>query len=345
MRKGFIERLTIRQVSWLTTLVVTLFAIVTAIVFSLDISLISKVFMGIALFLVNFLTIKFLGEKFIFQKIKVIYKLITDAKKEKTTSDYPSNNLEAINQQVLEWAQNTQSELASLQTLEEYRKNYVGNISHELKTPIFTIQGYLHTLLDGGIHDPNVNMKFLTKAAENTDRLQNIVEDMEAISKFESGQVELELTDFDLKDLCNDVIHDIQSIADQKMVSIRFKEKSMSTAMVSADKNAIRQVLINLLVNSVKYGRDGGVTKIGLYDLDSEILCDISDNGIGIEEKHIKHLFDRFYRVDPSRSRKQGGSGLGLSIVKHIIEAHHQTIHVRSTVDVGSTFGFTLKKA
>ena len=180
---------------------------------------------------------------------------------------------------------------------------------------------------------------------DNTVRLQNIVEDLDTITKLESGQVQMDFRRFDIRELVEDIFKDLKSMARKKKVSLKFKEGTSKPFFVLADRDSIRQVLTNLIVNSIKYGKDGSTIKLSFYDTESEILTEVSDNGLGIEEKHLKHVFDRFYRVDSSRSRKQGGSGLGLSIVKHIIEAHDQTINVRSTINIGSTFGFTLKKA
>jgi two-component system, OmpR family, phosphate regulon sensor histidine kinase PhoR len=294
---------------------------------------------------INFLIVRFFLEKYVFRKVKLIYKLIYDSKKDKTAQDISQESLEDVNMKVMEWAVSTKKEIASLKSLEEYRKNYVGNISHELKTPIFSIQAYLHTLLEGGLYDENINKEYLKRAADNTERLQNIVEDLDIITKLESGKAELDIKRFDIKELVKDIFLDLKSMAKKKRITLQFKDTSAPSFFVMADRESIRQVFTNLLVNSIKYGKEGGTTKVSFYDMDTEVLTEISDNGIGIEEKHLKHVFDRFYRVDSSRSRKQGGSGLGLSIVKHIIEAHDQTINVRSTVDVGSTFGFTLQKA
>ncbi|MBK8627399.1 MAG: sensor histidine kinase [Saprospiraceae bacterium] len=294
---------------------------------------------------INFMVVRFFLEKYVFRKVKLIYKLIYDSKKDKTSQDISQESLEDVNMKVMEWAVNTKKEIASLKSLEEYRKNYVGNISHELKTPIFSIQAYLHTLLEGGLYDETINKDYLKRAADNTERLQNIVEDLDIITKLESGKAELDIKRFDIKELVRDIFLDLKSMAKKKKITLQFKDVTATSFMVMADRESIRQVFTNLLVNSIKYGKDGGTTKVSFYDMDTEVLTEISDNGIGIEDKHLKHVFDRFYRVDSSRSRKQGGSGLGLSIVKHIIEAHDQTINVRSTVDVGSTFGFTLEKA
>ncbi|MFZ1703364.1 MAG: ATP-binding protein [Saprospiraceae bacterium] len=287
-------------------------------------------------------------EQYVFRKIKLIYKIINDNKKEhigKDLEEFHKKSISDVNVSVVEWATNTKKEIADLKTLEEYRKNYVGNISHELKTPIFSIQAYLHTLLDGGLEDENINIKYLKRAAENVERLQNIVEDLDIISKLESGQFDLDKRRFDLKELVIETFMDLQPIANEKNIKLVFKEGADNVYFVMGDKDSIRQVFSNLLVNSIKYGNNKGTTKVSFYDMEKHILIEVSDNGIGIEEIHLKHLFDRFYRVDSSRSRKQGGSGLGLSIVKHIIEAHDQTIKVRSTPNIGTTFSFTLAKS
>lgn len=301
--------------------------------------------MAAIMLMTNFLIVRFFLEKYVFRKIKLIYKLIYDSKKDKTIKDINAESLADVNAKVMEWAESTKQEIATLKSLEEYRKNYVGNISHELKTPIFSIQAYLHTLIEGGLYDENINKDYLQRAADNTERLQNIVEDLDVITKLESGQAELDIKKFDLRELVRDIFLDLKAIAKKKRITLQLKEGASQSFFVLADREAIRQVFTNLIINSIKYGKEGGMTKVSFYDMETEILTEISDNGIGIEEKHLKHVFDRFYRVDSSRSRKQGGSGLGLSIVKHIIEAHDQNINVRSTYNLGSTFGFTLKKA
>lgn len=339
------KNITIQQITILISVLVTL---INVLVINIGFNWLDYwwiVLITLGLFYVNFLIVKFFIEKYVFRKIKLIYKLIYDSKKDKNADDINKESLEDVNTKVIEWAENTKKEIASLKTLEEYRKNYVGNISHELKTPIFTIQAYLHTLIEGGIYDENINLDYLKRAADNTERLQNIVEDLDIINKLESGNAELDIRKFDIRELIKDIFLDLKSIAKKKKIKLLLKEGASSSYFVMADRESIRQVFTNLLVNSIKYGKEGGTTKVSFYDMDTELLTEISDNGIGIDEKHLKHVFDRFYRVDSSRSRKQGGSGLGLSIVKHIIEAHDQTINVRSTLDIGSTFGFTLAKA
>ena len=232
-----------------------------------------------------------------------------------------------------------------LERLATYRRRFIGDVSHELKTPIFNIQGFVHTLLDGAISDPSVNINYLQRAAKNVDRLQAIVEDLETINKLEAGQMVLDLREFDIYDLAQDVFSDLEMRASDRNIRLTFKEGANQHFRVRADKESIRQVLINLIHNSIKYGKEGGVTKLSFYDMESYMLVEVSDNGIGIDPEHLKHVFDRFFRVDKSRSREAGGTGLGLSIVKHIVEAHKQTVTVRSTVGQGATFGFTLEKA
>ncbi len=296
-------------------------------------------------YIANFYFIRY----YIFRRIKLIYKIIH---RHKLPSDFKAgkldmskNILENVEQEVGEWAEQNERDIEELERLATYRRRFIGDVSHELKTPIFNIQGFIHTLLDGAIHDPDVNLQYLQRAAKNVDRLQAIVEDLETINKLESGQMILDLREFDIHDLADEVYADLEMRAHERNIRLTFKEGANQHFRVRADKESIRQVLINLVHNSIKYGKEGGVTKISFYDVESYILVEISDNGIGIDPEHLKHVFDRFFRADKHRSREAGGTGLGLSIVKHIVEAHKQTINVRSTQGQGSTFGFTLEKA
>ncbi len=302
----------------------------------------------IATFAITYFTILYYLKKYIYRKVKLIYKTIHQEKlkpEEKNKSvDIKSDFIGDVEREVAEWAENQRQELNKYKTWAEYRRNFVGDISHELKTPIFNIQGYIESLIDGGLEDEAVNMRFLKRASTNVDRLQTIVQDLEAISRLESGEVVLELQVFDIKDLTTEVFQDLEMKAIANNVKLFFKDGASSGFKVRADRERVRQVLTNLIANSVKYGKDGGTTKVGFYDMDKNILVEVADNGIGIPKEHLNHVFDRFYRVDKSRSRDRGGSGLGLSIVKHIIESHQQTINVRSTPNLGSTFGFTLEK-
>ncbi len=316
----------------------------------LKLSLVAYLIFLIISFVGSYILLKIFLEQVVLKRIRPIYKIIRDSKLSPKAKEHVDNkslnkSMATVNDEVVNWAESAQREISTLKSLETYRQNFVGNISHELKTPIFSIQGYIHTLLDGGINDDKINIKFLEKAAANATRLQTIVEDLELINKLESDESIFHITTFDIKDLVNEVISDLESHSKENNITIRWKENASDQFQVNADKESIRQVLINLIVNSIKYGKHGGITEIGAYDLSEEILIEVSDNGIGIKEDHMKHLFDRFYRVDKGRSRQSGGSGLGLSIVKHIIESHGQTINVRSTLDIGSTFGFTLDKS
>ncbi len=300
-------------------------------------------------FLAAFFTFRFYLKKYIYRKIKVIYKSIHKHKLSTTQKqeeiDMNADIMYEVEKEVEAWADSQEKEIEQLKTWQEYRRKFLGDISHELKTPIFNIQGFLETLLDGGLEDQNVNRNYLTRAAKNVDRLNTIVEDLEIISRLESGRLILDQQVFDIKALVEEVFEDLEFKASQANIALIFKQGANQPFNVIADREYIRQVLINLVSNSIKYGNPNGATKVSFYDMDKNILVEVADSGIGIPEKHLKHVFDRFYRVDKSRSREQGGSGLGLSIVKHIMEAHQQTINVRSTAGLGSTFGFTLQKA
>ncbi len=304
----------------------------------------------LVVFLLSFYIFKSALERFIYRKIKLIYKTIHQLKL-KTQSDSLKQRIKKspdiiseVNDEVLIWARNKKDEIDELKKLEEYRKEFIGNLSHELKTPIFNIQGYLSTLIDGGLEDREIAEKYLQNAEKNVERMISLVEDLDTIHKLESGRMHLEFEKFDVVALAREVTDMLEIKAHTKNVSITFKEEYKSPIWVYADKNTIKQVFTNLIVNSIVYGNENGHTKISFYDMDENILCEVADDGPGIEEKHLPRLFERFYRVDKSRSRHQGGTGLGLSIVKHIIEAHQQTINVRSTVGRGSTFSFTLRK-
>ena len=289
-------------------------------------------------------------ERFIYRKIKLIYKTIHSLKAPKGGATKAIDVLEGdvfsrVDLEVKEWAERKKKEIEVLKEIEGYRKDFLGDVSHELKTPIFNIQGYLHTLIDGGIEDEKINKDFLYKAAANVDRLNTIVEDLEFISSFESGTLQVYPEKMDICELINEVIEAMEMQADLYDISIAIKTGCNKATLVEADRERIRQVLTNLVSNSIKYGREEGKTQISVYDMDENVLIEVTDNGIGISKENLPRLFDRFFRVDKSRARERGGTGLGLAIVKHIIEAHQQTINVRSTLGVGSTFGFTLKKA
>lgn len=335
-------------------------AFLTALILTCVVSIISLFFeskwlevgiTGALTFAISYLLTLYALEFFIYRKIKLIYKSIHQLKTKKTDQLLPplfsitEDPISEVTQDVLKWAEDQTVEIEQLKKNEEFRKEFLGNVSHELKTPIFNIQGYIHTLLDGAMEDPDINIHFLTKAAKSTDRIAALVEDLESITQLESGYLTMEMETFDIHDLAKDVFDSLEFMAAEKQIEFGFKAGADVPFIVEADKSRIRQVLVNLTTNSIKYGKTGGRTLLGLYDMDENILVEVSDNGIGVESEHLPRLFERFYRVDRSRSRGEGGTGLGLAIVKHIIEAHDQTINVRSSPNIGTTFGFTLKKA
>ncbi len=294
--------------------------------------------------------ILFMMQQFVYRKIKLIYKLIYQTKASKREEFYyknilPQKSIDEVREDVEEWAEQKKTEIETLQQNEVYRKEFLQNLSHELKTPIFAIQGYVHTLLGGAIDNVEVNKKFLNSTSRNIDRLVNLVDDLDEISKLESGEQLLYKENFVIQELIKDVFESLVLKAEEKQMKLLIKKGCEVPLSVNADKEKIRQVLINLIDNAIKYGKQNGSVEASIYKIeDKKVLIEISDDGIGISEDHISRIFERFYRTDAARSRKVGGSGLGLSICKHIIEAHGHTIHVRSTVDVGTTFGFTLDK-
>jgi two-component system phosphate regulon sensor histidine kinase PhoR len=300
-------------------------------------------------FLLSYFIYRYILEKFIYDKIKLIYKTIHTLKSKISIKEMDlslnSDIISKVNEEVTEWAKDRREEIEELKKLEAYRREFLGNVSHELKTPLFNIQGYILTLLDGGLDDPSINKEYLERTGKNIERMISIVEDLEVISRFETGELKLDIINFDIVSLASDVIELLEVKAKKKNIRMSVARELEKPLFVRADKERIRQVLINLLDNSIKYGTENGKTKVSFFDMDENILIEVTDNGIGVDSKDISRLFERFFRVDKSRSREQGGSGLGLAIVKHIIEAHQQTINVRSTIGVGTTFAFTLQKA
>lgn len=303
----------------------------------------------VILVVTQYYVLRFSLERFIYSRIKLVYKSIhkqklnKDDKREQITNIH-GDIIGKVNEEVENWANDRKEEIDELKKMEVYRREFLGNVSHELKTPLFNLQGFILTLMDGGIHDPHVNVDFLQKSQKNIERMITIVEDLEVISRLETGEATPMLSNFSITALAREVMEFLEPTASENQIKLLFAAEYNDNMMVRADKEKIRTVLTNLMLNSIKYGKDGGRTKVSFYDMDENYLIEISDNGVGIEEQHISRLFERFYRVDKHRSRAQGGSGLGLAIVKHIIEAHDQTINVRSAPGVGSTFSFTLKK-
>lgn len=299
-------------------------------------------------FLVIYIIIYYSLNNFIIQKIKPIYKTIRNIDiddKELYEAVENRDIITEVNSQVLAWALKEKQQIKELKEQSKYRKEFLGNVSHELKTPIFNIQGYILTLLDGGLNDPNINRLYLERAEKNINRIISIVEDLSTITKLESGELTLEYENFNLLKLVEDVFEMYEIKAKRKNIELKIKAGAPKNVLVFADKKGIIQVLSNLVENSIKYGRENGTTSIDFYDMDKNYLIEISDDGIGIDENNLPRIFERFYRVDKHRSREQGGTGLGLSIVKHIIDAHSQTLNVRSQLGKGTSFAFTLRKS
>jgi two-component system, OmpR family, phosphate regulon sensor histidine kinase PhoR len=321
---------------------------ISALIFHNEIQILPLLITDAGVFLLSFIIYRYILEKFIYSRIRLIYKTIHTMKSMKGVKngiDLDKDIISDMNAEVEEWARDRKNEIEELKKLEVYRREFIGNVSHELKTPLFNIQGYILTLIDGALNDPLINREYLIRTEKNIERMISIVEDLEVISRLESGELVLDITNTDIVSLAREVMDLLEIKAKKKGIQLFLREQYWNPILVHADKERIRQVLINLIDNSIKYGNENGKTKVSFFDMDEYILAEITDDGIGIEMKDLPRLFERFFRVDKSRSREQGGSGLGLAIVKHIIEAHDQTINVRSTQGVGTTFAFTLKKA
>lgn len=290
----------------------------------------------------------FIIRKYVAYKLKPIYSIVLsrDVHTNEILSELKDKRVENIGEELTAWADTNDKEIARLKEAEQFRKQYLGNVAHELKTPIFNIQGYISTLLDGGLEDELINRKYLERAEKSIDRLINIVNDLDTISKLESSMNKLNLEKFDIVALAKEIAEQAEIEADKKHIRISVKgvENLPSPFWVLADKHYIGQVLVNLIINSIRYGKEGGQTRIRFRDMLDKILVEVEDNGLGIGKEDLPRIFERFYRTDKGRSREQGGTGLGLAIVKHIIEAHGERISVRSEPGVGSTFSFTLKK-
>lgn len=333
--------------SWLVSLISSLAIMLVLglhiLIFNIPLELSESVLLISASGLVSFVLVRWLVDQFIYSKIKLIYKNITDVKSR--PGDLKNVGLRKVKKDVYQWDQNRENEIQKLMIRESYRRQFVGNVAHELKTPIFNIQGYIDTLLDGAIDDQQINRKFLERANKSVNRMIHIVEDLDEITKLEGGKIELEETPVDITELIVDIVDGLEMKAKKRDVTITVRHPQKGRYWVEVDVEKIKQVLINLIVNAIKYGREGGEVLVRTYDMDKNILVEVADDGNGIPQKHLNKIFERFYRVDKSRDRDKGGSGLGLSIVKHIIEAHGQTVNVRSTEGKGTTFSFTLKKA
>ena len=304
---------------------------------------------ALIVFVVMALLALFIIRKYVAYKLKPIYSIVLsrDVHTREVLSELRDKHVENIGEELTAWADTNDKEIARLKEAERFRKQYLGNVAHELKTPIFNIQGYISTLLDGGLEDELINRKYLERAEKSIDRLINIVNDLDTISKLESNMNQLKMERFDIVALAKEIAEQAEIEADKRgiRISVKGAENLPSPFWVVADKHYIGQVLVNLIINSIHYGRENGTTRIRFRDLIDRILIEVEDNGQGIAKEDLPRVFERFYRTDKGRSREQGGTGLGLAIVKHIVEAHGERITVRSEPGVGSTFSFTLRKA
>ncbi len=302
----------------------------------------------ILIFAGSYVLILTIFQNFIYRKIKLIYKFIHQTKashKEETYYKYvlPQKSIDEVREEVEKWGEQRSREIEMLKKNEIFRKEFLQNLSHEFKTPVFSIQGYVDTLLQGAMEDPVINKRFLEKTAKNVTRLVNLIQDLDEISKLERGELKLHKQNFVIQDLVKEVFENLSWKAEAKNISFSIKKGCEKPLVVFGDKEKLRQVLINLIDNSIKYGKQGGEVVASMYNTDdSHILTEISDDGIGIPEKHLDRIFERFFRTNEGRTREARGSGLGLAISKHIIEAHGQNIHVRSKENVGTSIGFTL---
>lgn len=283
-------------------------------------------------------------KRFITQRLKILYRSIRKGKMNDNASGQISvldDVIERAEFETKKWNEDRNNEIHKLKEQEKFRREFIGNLAHELKTPVFSIQGYILTLLEGGLEDDSVNRQFLERASKATDRMTMILEDLDKLTKMEVGKIELNYSHFDIVDLITDIFDELEMKAKKRKIKLRFS-KDFDAIFVHADRSKIAQVLNNLISNSISYGKEKGETQIRFYLMDTFVTVEVSDNGPGIPEEDLPRLFERFYRVEKSRNRNEGGSGLGLAIAKHFIEAHGQTITVRSTVGVGSTFTFGL---
>ena len=342
------KNLSPRQLSFFSAVIVSLVNAILVIILYPVWYIIFVVF--IFTFIPTYLLYYYTLQRFIYRKIKLIYKFIYQTKATRQEEIFyenilPRKSIDEVSEDVQKWATQRKAEIELLRANEQFRKEFLMNLAHELRTPIFSVQGYVDTLLGGALTDDSVNRKFLNNASKSIDRLVRLVDDLDEISKLESGKIPIIQESFVIQDLIKDVYEEFSLIAKDKNITLDFKKGTERPLVVYADKPKIKQVLVNLIENAIKYGNEDGTVTAGCYEMDDRhIYIEISDNGPGIAEEHLARIFERFYRADRSRSRSIGGTGLGLAIVKHIVEAHGQTVTVRSKPGVGSSFGFTLEK-
>ncbi|WP_299012659.1 ATP-binding protein [uncultured Polaribacter sp.] len=300
----------------------------------------------IILFIISFFIIQYRAEHFIYRRLKRIYKEVSILNVDDLKRDSATTDIDQLSMQMQKYVEGKTLEIKSLTERDSFRRDFLGNVAHELKTPLFTVQGYLLTLIEGAINDKQIRLKYLDRANKGVERLVAVTKDLDMIAKLETDGINLNIETFNILELIQNSFDLFEMKAKKRNITLKFDRVYKSGIFVLGDIEKIEQVLINLIVNSIKYGKPNGTTSVSVsnYD-DKKLIVRVTDNGEGIQREHLPRLFERFYRVDQSRSREQGGSGLGLSIVKHILEAHNQTILLKSTFGEGSEFSFTLKKA
>ncbi len=301
---------------------------------------------AIICFLLSFVITQYRVQNFIYKRVKKIYDDLTLLESKSFVKQQITTDMATLTEEIDKYARDKKLEIETLKVREQYRKEFMGNVSHELKTPLFTVQGYIETLLDGAMDNEKINRKYLERANKGVERLTYIIKDLDMITKLETGDLSLNVEEFDIVALVKNVFELLEIKASKKKITLTFDTDYEKPIVVRGDRERIEQVLTNLVVNSIKYGEDKGTTEVSIENLiKSKVIVRVTDNGEGIAQEHLPRLFERFYRVDKSGSRKVGGSGLGLAIVKHIIEAHDEKLYVESEVNVGSEFSFTLEKA
>ena len=314
--------------------------------FFTEVSLLKVLSISLITGAILFFTSQFLLDRFIFGRMNLLFDKILNITYERKVLNLLEDPFELIDSEVNSYLKKQEKEEETLLEQQKFRREYIGNIAHELKTPIFTAQGYILTLLDGGLEDERINRDYLKRADKSIERIIDLLDDLDLITKLDSGEFPLEIETFDLVQLCNEVIDSLELKGKEREITLGYLRIPKKQIFVDADRSRIFQVISNLIVNAIKYGKDGGSVDISFNIISEQyVLIEVIDDGLGIDEENLLKIFQRFYRVDKSGGRKFGGSGLGLSIVKHILEAHGQTLNVNSKVDVGSTFSFTLKLA
>ena len=334
---------------WSAFYLTILFVVIASISYYFVISqlgILSVILSIVALFFISFVIIQYRAEHFIYRRLRKIYEDVSILDVNDLQKDSVSTDIEELSKRMQKFVEGKRLEIKDLTERDSFRRDFLGNVAHELKTPLFTVQGYLLTLIEGASEDKEILEKYLGRANKGVERLVAVVKDLDMIAKLETKGLKMNLQAFNILELIQNVFDLFEMRAKKRNISLVFDRIYEFPIYVIGDEEKIEQVLINLVVNSIKYGKIGGITKVSVDEYNSnKHIIKVSDNGEGVKQEHLSRLFERFYRVDQSISRDQGGSGLGLSIVKHIIEAHKETILVKSTFKEGSEFSFSLEKA